>query len=153
MEINSKQRAYLMGLASKLPTMLHVGKNGVNDGVLAQIDDLLTRRELVKVGVLKNSETTAKDLIATVCEALGAVSVHAIGSKMILYRYSTAEGVVHVPLSDEEAQKQQREQQRALAQAAKAKKVAAATAKPYVPPKKHGVHKGKGSKPKKPVTK
>ena len=146
--LTSKQRSYLMGQSSKLPTMLHVGKNGLNEGVLTHVDELLTRYELVKVGVLKNSGTTSKDLIDEMCEALSAEPVHAIGTKVVLYRYSTAEGVVHVPLDEESAVRQQRQAQR-QEQAAKKAAAKAAPAKPYRPEKKHGVHKGKGSDTKK----
>ena len=86
--LTSKQRARLMGLASKLPSSMHIGKNGVNEGVLDKLDYLLAHHELVKVGVLKNSGVGAKDLINELAEALEAEPVHAIGSKIILYRYS-----------------------------------------------------------------
>lgn len=146
--LTSKQRSYLMGQSSRLPTMLHVGKNGLNEGVLTHIDYLLTRHELVKVGVLKNSGVTSKDLIDDICGALSAEPVHAIGTKVILYRYSTAEDVVHVPLDEESAAKQQRDERHAKQQAEK-RAAKAVPAKPYRPEKKHGVHKGKGSDTKK----
>lgn len=94
--LNSKQRAKLLSLSHDLPTLAHVGKNGVNEAVIKEIGDLLDRRELVKVGVLKNSGLTSKTIIAELCAALGAEPIHAIGSKVILYRYSTMEGVEHV---------------------------------------------------------
>ncbi len=94
--LNSKQRANLLSLSHDLPTLAHVGKNGINEAVIKEIGELLDRRELVKVGVLKNSGLTSKAIIAELCEALGAEPVHAIGSKVILYRYSTLEGVEHV---------------------------------------------------------
>ena len=143
--LTSKQRSYLMGLSAKLPTMLHIGKNGVAEGFLGELDELLSRHELVKVGVLKNSGATSRELIDEVCTALGAEPVHAIGSKIILYRPSDREGVDHVPLDEESARKMARDKQR------EAKKTAPKPAytKPYRPEKKHGVHKGKGSKPAK----
>ena len=147
--LNSKQRSRLMGLSAKLPTMTHIGKNGVADGVLAQLDELLARHELIKVGVLKNSGVTAKELIDELCGALGAEPVHAIGNKIILYRYSTREGVDHVALDEEEERRYAREKQREAQREARAKAAAAANKKPYRPEKKHGVHKGKGSKPTK----
>ncbi len=97
--LTSKQRAVLMSQSHDLPTLAHIGKNGLNDAVLAEISELLDRRELVKVGVLKNSGVTGKDVINEVCARLGAEPVHVIGSKLILYRLSTLEGVEHVRLS------------------------------------------------------
>ena len=137
-----------MGLASKLPTSMNIGKNGVNEGVLDKLDYLLTHHELVKVGVLKNSGVGAKDLINELAEALEAEPVHAIGSKIILYRYSAEEGVEHIALDEETERKQQKEKEKA-AKKQQAVKKAAAYSKPYRPEKKHGVHKGKGSDRKK----
>ncbi len=149
--LTSKERSYLMGQSAKLPTMTHVGKNGLNEGVIAQLNDLLDRLELVKVGVLKNSGTTAKQLIDEMCATLMAEPVHAIGNKVILYRRSDREGVEHVPLSDSMAamQAKQKAQRDKEEQKAKAKAKMEAYKNPYRPEKKHGVHKGKGSKPTK----
>lgn len=146
--LTSKQRSYLMGLSAQLPTMLHIGKNGLNEGVLAQLDELLERHELVKAAVLKNSGTTSKELIDELCAALSAEPVHAIGGKIIMYRLSTTEGVEHVPLDEESARRLARDKQRAEADAAR-KQAKQPPAKPYRPEKRHGVHKGKGSKPPK----
>ncbi|MBQ4443075.1 MAG: YhbY family RNA-binding protein [Clostridia bacterium] len=149
--LTSKQRSRLMGLSAKLPTTMNIGKNGVGEGVLDKLDELLNRYELVKVGVLKNSGTTAKDLINELADTLGAEPVHAIGGKIILYRYSTAEGVEHVALDEETARRNEREKEREAKKQEATKREAkkAALAKPYRPEKKHGVHKGKGSKPTK----
>jgi len=146
--LTSKQRARLMGLASKLPTTMQIGKNGVNEGVLDKLNYLLNRYELVKLGVLKNSGEDAKDLIDLLAESLHAEPVHAIGSKIILYRYSEEEGVEHIPLDEETAKRQEKEKEKAAKREAAAKK-AAPRPKPYRPEKKHGVHKGKGSDRKK----
>ena len=96
--LSSKQRAHLMGLANKLPTLVQIGKYGVTEGVVAQIDDALERRELVKIGVLKSCPQTAKDLLNGLATAMQAEPVHAIGTKIILYRRSSTEGVAHISL-------------------------------------------------------
>ena len=44
--LTSKERARLMGLASKLPTSMHIGKNGVNEGVAAQFLISVPKRRL-----------------------------------------------------------------------------------------------------------
>lgn len=97
--LSSKQRAVLTSQSHELPTLVHIGKNGVNAAVLKEISEILDRRELVKVGVLKNSGVTGREIMDEVCAKLGAEPVHVIGSKIILYRYSTLEGVEHVRLS------------------------------------------------------
>ena len=51
MELTSKQRAQLRGLASTLDTIIHIGKDGISDNLVKQADDALeaTRSEVVQV--------------------------------------------------------------------------------------------------------
>ena len=48
MELTSKQRAQLRGLANNIDTILHVGKDGIGDNLVKQADDALEARELIK---------------------------------------------------------------------------------------------------------
>ena len=43
--ITSKQRAALRALANKVPTILQIGKGGINDNFIKQVDDALLRHE------------------------------------------------------------------------------------------------------------
>ena len=54
MELTSKQRAQLRGMAASLDTILHVGKDGIGDNLVKQADDALEARELIKGKVLDN---------------------------------------------------------------------------------------------------
>ena len=45
MELTSKQRAQLRGLASTLDTIIHIGKDGISDNLVKQADDALEARE------------------------------------------------------------------------------------------------------------
>ena len=53
--MNSKQRAYLRGLANTMPAIFQVGKNGISENFIKQIDDALEARELIKLNVLATS--------------------------------------------------------------------------------------------------
>ena len=94
--ITSKERSKLNSLANGIATTVFMGKNGVTEAFLAQIDEMLDDHELLKIGVQKNCEYTAKEVINALCEALDAEPVHAIGSKIIIYRKSSKEGVKHI---------------------------------------------------------
>ena len=52
--LTSKQRAQLRKLANPLAVTLHIGKDGVTDGVLEQLNVLLENHELVKGKVLES---------------------------------------------------------------------------------------------------
>lgn len=51
--ITTKQRSYLRSLANKMDAIFQIGKDGLNDNLLKQIDDALEARELIKISVLK----------------------------------------------------------------------------------------------------
>ena len=61
MELTSKQRAQLRGMAANLDTIVHVGKDGIGDNLVKQANDALEARELIKCRVLENSMLTARE--------------------------------------------------------------------------------------------
>ena len=88
MELTSKQRAQLRGMANSLDTIVHIGKDGISENLVKQTSEALEARELVKCRVLENSMLTAKEA----CEELARLSrsepVQVIGTKFVLYRES-----------------------------------------------------------------
>lgn len=96
--MTSKQRSKLISLAMNLSATVQIGKNGLTESVVEQISTSLEDHELVKIGVLKTADVTAKGVIAEVAEALGAEPVQAIGNKIVLYRRSQKDGVEHIKL-------------------------------------------------------
>ncbi len=86
--ITSKQRAALRGMANRIPAILQIGKGGICDNFLKQVDDALEARELVKVTILETALLDTRETCGYVAEKLGAEPVQAIGSKFVLYRES-----------------------------------------------------------------
>ena len=86
--LTSKQRAELRGLANNLNTTLIVGKDGVTDAVIAEAENLLTARELVKGKVLETALMSAREVSDAICEATGADGVSCVGYKFVIYRFS-----------------------------------------------------------------
>ena len=60
MDLTSKQRAQLRGLANSIDTIVHVGKDGLGENLIKQADDALEAREIIKCKVLENSEYSAR---------------------------------------------------------------------------------------------
>ena len=94
--LNSKQRAKLRSIASTISATTIMGKDGLTDTVLAQIDRELTARELVKVSVLETAEASARDYLIESAEKLKAEQVCFIGKKFVLYRRSNKQGIKHI---------------------------------------------------------
>lgn len=85
-ELTSKQRAQLRGLANPLEDMVLVGKGGLTDAVIQEVDSILAKRELVKIKLLETSMLTPKTAQAVLCEELDAAPVQCIGTKTVIYR-------------------------------------------------------------------
>ena len=92
--ISPKQRAELKGLANSLQCAFQIGKGGVNEHQIAQIDDYLRVHELVKIGVLDNSLYSAREAAEEIASKISADVVQVIGSKAVLYKRNPKDPVI-----------------------------------------------------------
>ena len=89
MELTSKQRAQLRGLANSLEPIVHIGKDGLGDNLIKQANDALEARELIKCRVLDNNlEYDARSAAEALAAATRSQVVQVIGTKFVLYRPS-----------------------------------------------------------------
>ncbi len=86
--LTSKERAELRSQANTLETTLMVGKGGVTDAVIAEAENQLESRELVKGKVLEGALMSPRAVSDMICEATGAEGVAVIGTKFVIYRFS-----------------------------------------------------------------
>ena len=86
--LTSKQRAEFRAQANSLDTTLMVGKDGVTEAVVAEAENLLTARELIKGKVLESALMTAREVSDAICEVTGADGVSCVGNKFVIYRFS-----------------------------------------------------------------
>ena len=86
--LTSKERAELRAQTNTLDTTLMVGKDGVTDALIAEADNQLTARELVKGKVLENAMLSPREVCDALCEATGAEGIAVIGTKFVIYRFS-----------------------------------------------------------------
>lgn len=87
--ITTKQRAYLRSLANDMQPIFQLGKNGIEESFLKQIDYALEARELIKLNVLNNSGYETREASDIICKELNCEGIQAIGNKIVLYRKST----------------------------------------------------------------
>ena len=86
--LTSKERAELRSKANTMETTLMVGKGGVTDALIAEADNQLTARELVKGKVLEGAMMTPREVCDELCQATGADGIAVIGTKFVIYRFS-----------------------------------------------------------------
>ena len=86
--LTSKERAELRSQANALETTLMVGKGGITEALIAEADNQLTTRELVKGKVLEGAMMPPREVCDALCEELGAEGISVIGTKFVIYRFS-----------------------------------------------------------------
>lgn len=86
--LTSKERAELRGRATTIDTTLMVGKGGITEALIAEAENQLDTRELVKGKVLEGAMMTPREVCDELCEATGAEGVAVIGTKFVIYRFS-----------------------------------------------------------------
>lgn len=87
MDLTSKQRAQLRGLANSIDTIIQIGKDGIGENLIKQAGDALEARELIKGRVLENSlDYDARTAAEELAKATRSEVVQVIGTKFVLYR-------------------------------------------------------------------
>lgn len=85
--MTSKERAFWRAKANGLEPIIQIGKEGISDNLIAQIDDTLDARELIKIRVhLETAPEAPKEFAQKIAEALGADVIQVIGGVIVLYR-------------------------------------------------------------------
>lgn len=84
--LSSKQRAYLRGLANKENAIFQIGKGGLNDEIIKELDIVIEKRELIKITVLETAFISTRGACEAICEEIGAEPVQCIGNKVVIYR-------------------------------------------------------------------
>ena len=84
--MTSKQRAYLRGKANTIDAIFQVGKGGITDVLLKQLDDAIEARELIKVTVLETAPGSSKELAEELANGSNSQVVQTVGNKVTLFR-------------------------------------------------------------------
>jgi len=84
--LTGKNRSYLRGEANSLNPIVHVGKEGINESVIEQLDEALEDHELLKVRILESTGRTTRSAAEELATATGANVVQVIGGIAVLFR-------------------------------------------------------------------
>ena len=105
--MTSKERARLRAEANTLEPIFQIGKEGITDAVIAQLEDTFNTRELFKIKVhLETSPETPKELAAKIAEATRCEISQVIGGTIVVFR-------INLILRQKEAEKKKRQQEKA----------------------------------------
>ena len=92
----SKQRSNLRSLAQNIAPVTQVGKGGISENLIKSLSDALDARELIKISVLNNAESDAREIAEELAAVLNAETVEVIGKKVVLYRKSARKDIKHI---------------------------------------------------------
>lgn len=85
-ELSGRQRKQLRGLAHHLSPIVHIGHEGLSDGVVDALTEALDHHELIKARVLESAPHTPKELAKPLADRCGAHVAGTIGRIVIMYR-------------------------------------------------------------------
>lgn len=109
--MTSKERARLRAEANTLDPIFQIGKEGITDAVVAQLEDAFNTRELFKIKVhLESAPETPKELATKIAEATGCDIVQVIGGTIVVFR-------INLLLRQKEAEKKKRQKEKARKEA------------------------------------
>lgn len=91
MNLRGKQKRYLRSEAHHLTPIFQIGKGGLNDAVIVQIEEALEKRELIKVSLLQNTDELAEDVAAVLEEKINCDVVQIIGRVLVVFKPSSKE--------------------------------------------------------------
>jgi RNA-binding protein len=93
LRLSGKQKRYLKGLAQNRKAVVTVGSKGLAESVMTEIDEALTRHELLKIKLPALPREDRERLLASICNATGADQVQSIGRVGILFRAADPPGI------------------------------------------------------------
>ena len=95
--MTSKQRAYLMSLASTLNPIFQIGKSSLTPEVTEAIGEAFNTRELIKIAVLKNCFDDPREIAEMVAGRTHSQVVQVIGKKIVLYKPNKDNPKIELP--------------------------------------------------------
>lgn len=95
--LTGKQRRHLRALGHKLTPVVQVGKGGIDDGLVAAIDQALTDHELIKIKIADNAGVDRQDAAADIAGKTKSEVAQVLGYTVLLYRAHPDEPAIELP--------------------------------------------------------
>ncbi len=95
--MTSKQRAYLRSLANTIEPIFQIGKSGISENLINQLNDAINARELIKISTLETAPADARELGEEIAIATNSILVQTIGNKITLYRPKKKNSRINLP--------------------------------------------------------
>ena len=97
MALTGKQRRHLRALAHKLSPVVQVGKDGLDEGLVAAVDRALADHELIKVKLGEAAGLDRHDAALDLAARTGSEVAQVLGNTVVLYRADPEEPRIALP--------------------------------------------------------
>lgn len=95
--MTSKQRAYLRSLANTIEPIFQIGKSGISENLIKQLNDAINARELIKISILESAPANVRELGEKIAISTNSILVQTIGNKVTLYRPKKQNSRINLP--------------------------------------------------------
>ncbi len=84
-------------MGTEMNPIFQIGKGGINDNLLKQLNDALEAREIIKIRVLTNNDEVPEEVANEIVNATDSELVQLIGRNMLFYRQSKKKSQIELP--------------------------------------------------------
>ncbi|WP_196594157.1 YhbY family RNA-binding protein [Pectinatus sottacetonis] len=95
--LNNKQKRFLRSLGISLGPVVQIGKEAITPAVVKTANEVITKRELIKVRVLQNCPKSTESVINLLAERTDANIVQTIGHNSLLFRRNFKKPKIELP--------------------------------------------------------
>ena len=95
--LTGKQRRHLRALAHPLKPLVQVGKGGIDDGLVAAVDQALADHELIKVKVGDGAGLDRHEVAEQLAQKTKSQVAQVLGYTVVLYRADPEEPKIKLP--------------------------------------------------------
>jgi RNA-binding protein len=95
--LTGKQRRHLRGLGHDLKPIVQVGKDGIDEGLIAAVEQALEDHELVKIKVGESARLDRHDAAEAIAHRTSSEVAQVLGNTMLLYRAHPEDPVIVLP--------------------------------------------------------
>jgi RNA-binding protein len=101
MSLSGKQRRYLRSLGHALNPVVHIGRGGLTEQLIAAIAEALASHELIKIKLGSSSDLERRDAADQAASATGSEVAQVLGNTVLLYRRHPENPVIALPARDD----------------------------------------------------
>jgi RNA-binding protein len=95
--LTGKQRRYLRGLGHDLKPIVQIGKDGIDDGLVAAVGQALDDHELVKLRIGEAAKLDRHDAAEAIAQKTHSQVAQVLGNTVLLYRAHPDDPAIVLP--------------------------------------------------------